>query len=249
MRKIKSERNMKKIKNSINDFYYSWINHPAILEKINKLPAKELKNITSRVKFVVDKIYEEFKVEEKYMYYVNYYDIYELLCVYFSKKNKVLETLEKKAKNDRVSKKIESKNKIDVIENYLGYETAFNNFFNKKADDCLHWMYSSINEILNFYIGRVKDDNVEVLSNRIEQIIKNSDDVYLKIEKNIQVEIVYLNEVLKRIKYAKEHTDIIYSLTPERDKKLRTMIKSSLTRAEKLINLVISEIDNFSVAA
>lgn len=50
---------------------------------------------------------------------------------------------------------------------------------------------------------------------------------------------------MRRIKYAKENVDIIYSIGyKEQYKKLRTMIKSSLTRAEKLMKLVIDEIEN-----
>lgn len=244
MRKIKSERNTKKLKNSIDNFYYSWINHPAITERLKGLSNKEITNITERLKFIVDKLYLDLRVEEKYMYYTNLYNLYELLCIYFMKSNKIIENLEKIAGDKCVSGKIQDKNKLDIIQNYLGYETAFSKFIEKKADDSLHWLYSSLNEILRHYIGRVKNDNVGALSKRMENIIKNSSTIYKRKEFLIQSEIIYLNEILNRIKYARDNVNIIYTLGhEEQDKKLRTIIKSSLTRTGKLINLIIDEIE------
>ena len=79
MRRIKSERNTKKLKNSVNDFYYSWIRHPAINERLKDLSNKEVVNMTGKLKNVVEKLYLDLKVEEKYMYYVNLYNLYELI--------------------------------------------------------------------------------------------------------------------------------------------------------------------------
>lgn len=106
-------------------------------------------------------------------------------------------------------------------------------------------MYSSLSEIVKHYIGRVKDDNINILTKEIEIIIKENYNIYNRNEEQIQKEIIYIDEILRRIKYAKENVDIIYSIGyKEQDKKLRTMIKSSLTRAEKLMKLVIDEIEN-----
>ena len=245
MRKIKSERNTKKLKNSVNDFYYSWIRHPAINERLKDLSNKEVVNMTGKLKNVVEKLYLDLKVEEKYMYYVNLYNLYELICVYFMKKNKLLERLETLTGNKCVSDKIKNKEDIDIIQNYFGYETAFDTFINKKADDTLHWLYSSLSEIVKHYIGRVKDDNINILTKEIEIIIKENYNIYNRNEEQIQKEIIYIDEILRRIKYAKENVNIIYSIGyKEQNKKLRTMIKSSLTRAEKLMKLVIDEIEN-----
>ncbi len=244
LRKIKSERNVKKLKNSVNDFYYSWINHPAIVERLQGLSNKKINSMSDKLKIVVDRLYLELRVEEKYMYYTNLYNIYELICIYFTRKNKIIESLEKITGDKCVSDRIQDKNNLDVIQNYLGYETAFNNFIYRKADDSLHWLYSSLNEILKHYIGRIKDDNVTVLSREMERIIKNNEHIYQRKEYLIRHEITYLDEVLKRIKYARENVNIIYTLGhTEQDKKLRTMTKSSLTRTEKLIQLVIDEIE------
>ena len=60
-------------------------------------------------------------------------------------------------------------------------------------------------------------------------------------------EFRYLNLMLSRLKYAKAHTDIIYSLDEcrkEDDKKTRSMVKSSLTRVEKLLNIILSDIQD-----
>lgn len=102
-----------------------------------------------------------------------------------------------------------------------------------------------MSEIVKHYIGRVKDDNINILTKEIEIIIKENYNIYNRNEEQIQKEIIYIDEILRRIKYAKENVDIIYSIGyKEQDKKLRTMIKSSLTRAEKLMKLVIDEIEN-----
>ena len=245
MRKIKSERNAKKIKNSMNDFYMYYIRHPKFTAFFKNLSNKELERMSDRIKLVVDDMYIKMRVEEKYMYYINLYNLYELICVYFMKKNKLLERLETLTGDKCVSDKIKSKEDIDIIQNYFGYETAFDTFIDKKADDTLHWLYSSLNEIIKHYIGRVKDDNINALTKEIEIIIKENYNIYNRNEEQIQKEIIYIDEILRRIKYAKENVEIIYSVGyKEQDKKLRTMIKSSLTRAEKLMKLVIDEIEN-----
>ena len=88
-------------------------------------------------------------------------------------------------------------------------------------------------------------NNINILTKEIEIIIKENYNIYNRNEEQIQKEIIYIDEILRRIKYAKENVDIIYSIGyKEQDKKLRTMIKSSLTRAEKLMKLVIDEIEN-----
>ena len=50
MRRIKSERNTKKLKNSVNDFYYSWIRHPAINERLKNLSNKRSDKYDRKVK-------------------------------------------------------------------------------------------------------------------------------------------------------------------------------------------------------
>lgn len=81
MRKIKAERNVKKIRNSLNDFYMYWVNHPGIYERLKGLSNKELEKTSQRLKIVVDNLYLKLRVEEKYMFWNNLYNIYELVCI------------------------------------------------------------------------------------------------------------------------------------------------------------------------
>ena len=60
--------------------------------------------MTEKLKTVVEKLYLDLKVEEKYMYYINLYNLYELICVYFMKKNKLLEKFEALTGNKCVSR-------------------------------------------------------------------------------------------------------------------------------------------------
>lgn len=218
--------------------------YPIIAEKLKGLSIKEAVKMSERLKIVIDKCYYSLRVEEKYMYHSNLYEVYEALCIYFMKKNKVLENLEKITGKKWISDKVKDKEELDVIQRYIGYETAFNTFINKKAEDTLHWMHSCLNEIIQFYIGRIKNDNVEALSTEVRNKVKNFEQPYLRKEFEIQNEIDYINNILKGIRYARENIDVIYTLGHEKeDKKLRTMIKSSLTRAENLMKLVIDEIE------
>ena len=125
MRKIKSERNTKKLKNSVDDFYYCWINHPALKERIKTLSNKKMNQITDRLKFIVDRMYLRLRVEEKFMYYINLYNLYEMITIYFQRKNKVIETLEKITDDVCITERIKEKKDLDIIKEFIGYETAF----------------------------------------------------------------------------------------------------------------------------
>lgn len=51
--------------------------------------------------------------------------------------------------------------------------------------------------------------------------------------------------MLTRLKYAKEHVNIIYDIEKEKaeaDKKMRAMVKGTLTRVEKLLNILVQDI-------
>lgn len=245
MRKVKSERSVKKVKNSLDDFYSSWAQYPLIKEKLKKLSNKKAVKTADMLKIVIDKMYYSLRVEEKYMYYTNLYNLYEELCIYFIRHNKVMDIWEKQAYDEKIVEKVKLKYELDTITHRIGYQPAFCKKIQSKIDDSLHWLFSSLHTILKFYIGKVKNDNVTVLSAQMEKIILNSEKIYPREEEKIDKEIAYLNEILVRIKYARENVNIIYSYGMEtQDKKLRTMIKSSLTRVEKLILIIIQEIEN-----
>lgn len=244
MRKIRADRSIKKVRNNLDDFYVYWARYPIIAEKLKGLSNKESITVSENLKVLIDRLYYSLRVEEKYMYHSNLYEVYEALCIYFMKKNKVLENLEKVTGKKWVSDKVKDKEDLDVIQRYIGYETAFNKHINEKADDTLHWLYSCLDKIIKFYLGKIKNDNVRALSAEVKNKVKNFEEPYFRKEIEIQNEIDYINNILKGIKYARENIDVIYTLGYEKeDKKLRTMIKSSLTRAEKLMKLVIDEIE------
>ncbi len=139
MRKIKSERNAKKIKNSMNDFYMYYIRHPKFTSFFKNLSNKELERMSDRIKLVVDDMYIKMRVEEKYMYWNNLSNLYDLLCGYFNRKNRFLELLHKRmGEEEKVNETIEEKKRLDIIKNVIGYETAFSKEIYDKADDCLY---------------------------------------------------------------------------------------------------------------
>lgn len=249
MRKIKSERNIKKLKNSIDDFYLYYIKCPGFAEYFKNLSNKELSKMSSRIKMIVDEVYLKTRIEEKYMYWSNLYNMYELLCAYFNRENRFLKLLDEKLSDKRVSETIEKKNEIDIIKNKLGYETAFNNKIYHKADDCLHWLFVCLNKYIDYYHGRLKNDNPGELAKSVDEIMKKFNLPYEKTEKNIEREINYINNILCRVKYAREHTDVIFSiLHKDYDKKYIKMLKGTLTRVEKLIYLIIDDIESAYVA-
>lgn len=244
MRKIKSERNVKKIRNSMNDFYMYYIKCPGFADYFKNLSNKEIVQISSRIKMIVDSLYLKMKVEEKYMYWSNLYEIYDLLCTYFNRENKFLKLLNEKMNDKKVSEKITKKNEIDIIKNKFGYETAFNNYIYCKSDDCLHWLFVCLNKYIDYYHGRLKNNNPTELSGLVDKELMKLDLPYKRIEENINREINYINNILGRVQYAREHIDLIYSLLyKDYDKKYVKMLKGTLTRVEKLVNLIIDEIE------
>lgn len=236
MRKAGNLRNYKKIKNAVDDdFYMAWLGNERIASKIKNISTKKLNCLTARVKQTVDKTYLLLKVEEKYKYYVNLYLIYELCCFYFDIKNIFIP--EEEMKNIPYK----------VIEKILGYEPFFNKEVYHKANDGLRWLSISLKETKAHYIGAIKKENILGLEKEIKDYISNIELwEYKRDEEGIEREITLINSILLRIKYAREHIDIIYSLNKDfeaEDKKLRTMIKSSLTRIEKPIRTIIGYIE------
>ena len=67
---------------------------------------------------------------------------------------------------------------------------------------------------------------------------------YIRDEEGINREINYINNILSRLKYAKENIDVIFSIMCiDYDKKYKRMLKGTLTRVEKLMDIIISEIE------
>ena len=243
MRKAGNLRNYKKVKNTVDDeFYMSWLGNERLADKVKNLPAKKLNFITERAKQTIDKTYLLLKVEEKYKYYVNLYLLYDMCCLYFNLENGLKKYLEQTLENRE-----EFQATYRDIEKILGYEPIFNQEIYHKASDGLRWLSISLKEIKKHYIGAVKKENIPGLAKEMEDYISNVELwEYKREEDGIDREIAFINMVLLRIKYAREHVDIIYSLNKNfeaEDKKLRTMIKSSLTRIEKPIRTIIGYIE------
>ena len=244
MRKIKADRNAKKIKNSMNDFYMYYIRHPKFTDVFKNLSNKELERMSDRIKLVVDDMYIKMRVEEKYMYWNNLSELYDLLCTYFNRENKFLELLNKRLDEKKVTEKVEKKKEIDVIKNIFGYETAFNKEIYDKADDCLYWLFVCVNKYLDYYHGRLRKDNPSDLAEVVDKIVTDYDLPYKRREEKIIREINYINNILGRVKYARENMNVIFSiLCVDYDKKYIRMLKGVLTRVEKLMDIIISEIE------
>lgn len=240
MRKVKlskEDQKIKKFKNSLSPFYQSWLNHPTVTNAIKGVPKSKIEIATAGLKAIVDKAYLDLNAEGKYEFFAVIYDIYENLTIYFEKENKILNDLNKRK---RIKESTEG-----IIEENLGYEVAFSKEIYKKADDCLHWLYSSTKKLSNDgYLDVLKDGANKRISEIYEKNIKNMNKEYNREENDIQKEIDIMDDFLKRIKYAREKVSVVYKFqSEEEDKKLRAMFKSALTRTEKLINLIIGEIE------
>lgn len=236
MRKANNVRNIKKIKNSTDDFYFAWINHPALINHVKGLSAKELSSVKAKLKKIVDKLYLDLRVEEKYQFYVNLYLLYEICCLYFNRENALKRILDENGKPCQQA--------YPSLSYFLPYEPVFNKSLYAKANDGLFWLENSLKDILKNHIGKVREENLKKLTEEIEDIIKKPDYWgYSRVEKGIEKEIVLINVILARIKYARINIDVIYSFHDEQDKNLRKKIKSSLTRLEKVINTIIGYIE------
>ena len=240
MRKLRSERKNKKIQNSLNEFYLAWLPKEKIKSKIENMSKKELDTFINRSKKVIDFVYLELKIEEKYKYYVNLYILYEICCKYFKINNLLKEYLLKK-------EQIES-DSIASLKLNIYSEVAFNEKTTKKITDGLYWLFCSLKKILENYIGKVKPENVKKLTEEIESYYEETDLLKeyssLLEDKKIKNEIYLLEIMYSRINYAKKNIDLIYSLDKKReaeDEKLKKLIKQSLDRIEKSLECIVKD--------
>lgn len=231
MRKIKSDRKIQQFKNKLGDFYDRWICPEFHITEIEKMTDKEMDKKINLLKKAVDITYFELKAEDKYMYYCNLYYLYEMLCIYFQKENIFCK-----------KRNIEPDDKQTSIEKF-GYEPVFSEKIDKKVEDSLHWLSCSLFKLIKKYSVVVKDYKklMKFIEDRIEKSPKNID---IKIN-GLNKEIIYIDKMITRIKFAKKNINIIYSLeekNTKNDKKTRAMIKGSLTRIEKLLNILVQDI-------
>ena len=226
MRKIKSERKEKKFKNSLDSFYEKWAEMYNI-EDYTKMSNKKVNKISENLKRRIDMDYIKFRIDEKFMYYLNLYKLYEMVCIYFEVHNKFMEKY-KVTPDD-----------TETIQEKLGYEVAFSETVKRKVKDLTHWFASTLEIIKKEFVVIPRDNNF--LYNNIEKIIKTSKLNFFSENENInEKEKEFLNNILIRLEYSRRNIDVIYGHWKEgEDKKLRTMIKSSLTKVENTINLVL----------
>lgn len=242
MRKIKKDRNIKKINNSLDNFYRSWLDDDYVYQLVQKLSNKKQKIVTANLKKIVDVAYEELRVEDKHEYYTNLYNIYYMIINYLQKDDEVAKAINK---TGRIKEHLRE-NTEDAIKLFFKYEPVIiDKKILSKLDECLHWLVIVINMIVkNGYIGALKNISGNDINTRLERKILSLESVYKRQEEEIQLEINYLDEILKRVKFAREHIGIIYSIgKDELDKKIKTTIKSALTRTEKAINMIINDIE------
>lgn len=231
MRKIKVDRKIQKFENLLGDFYCKWVIPVQHMDEIEKMTDKEIRRKVEDLKLAVELVYTKLRADEKYMYYVNLYYLYEMLCNYFQKDNIVA-----------IKRNMEPE-KYEGIEKQFGYEPVFSKELNKKADDCLHWLSCTIFRLLEKYSVCPKDN--KSLAECIEDKIIRLPLTIIKRTNIYGEEFRYLNLMFSRLEYAKRHTDVVYSLDEcrkEEDKKTRTMLKSSLTRAEKILNVILNDV-------
>lgn len=242
MRKIRQDREKKKLNNSLDDFYRNWLSDEYVYGLAKNLSNKRAKILTSNLKKIVDVAYVELRVEDKHEYYTNLYNIYDMLVTYLQRDDEIAKAINESGRY----KQHLTENMGDTIKYFFNYEPVIvgKNII-KKMDDCLYWLVVGINMIIkNGYIGALKNTDGREINRRLERKISSAEKIYTRKEKDIQLEIDYLDEILKRIKFARKHIGIIYSMSKdELDKKIKTVIKGALTRTEKAVNLIINEIE------
>ncbi len=231
MRKIKSDRKVQQFKNKLGSFYEHWICPELHVAEIEKMTDKEMNKKITLLKRAVDITYFELRAEEKYMYYCNLYYLHEMLCIYFQKENQFC-----KKRNAEPDDRQTPQEKF-------GYEPAFSKEVHRKAEDSLHWLSCCLFKLIKKYSVVVKD--YKGLMGVIEGIIFKSPKNIKKEIDGLNDEIAYIDKMLTRLKYAKEHVNIIYDIEKEKaeaDKKMRAMVKGTLTRVEKLLNILVQDI-------
>lgn len=225
MRKIKNDRNKKKLNNSLDNFYEQWAKVYNLQKDFSKMSNKEITKVTNNLKRQIDFDYIRLRVDEKFMYFINLYKIYEMICIYFEIPNKFLK------KYDVIP------DDNETIEEKLGYEVAFSNKVKVKSNDIAHWLFSTL-EIIKKYYSVIPRDST-FLQDNIEKIIITSE---LKLVKqNIEIkEKNILNTILIRVEYSRRNIDVIFGCVHlGKDKILRKMIKSCLTKVEHTLNLIM----------
>ena len=227
MRKTKTNRAYKKLNRTIgDDFYSAWLKAYGEIENISDVSNKRMGSISEDIKKQIDKDYIRLRVDEKFIFYLNFYKFYEDLTTYFEQSNEFAE-----------------KHGVDPIddtniEKILGYEVAFSKKLLSKAGHCLKWFYTTLLRLKKHYGVLPKD--MQLCFQEMKSIVKEKDKHCIILTGTFEKECNFLNGLLIRIKYIRDHIDVIYGMPdPEFDKKTRAMIKNCATQAENTIKIIL----------
>lgn len=237
MRCAKNEKNKIKIKNNFNDFYLSWIDDPNLTKKFNELSKIQIKNVTSTIKREIDYMYEAYKIEEKYIYYINLYKMYETLYRYFNVRTFLYKKTQKKYSVKEMEKYAEEDFK-NSPEQLFGYEVAFSKKLSIKINDSLHWLSVFIEKFYLLYVMPLKksDTSSKLCKEFITRMRALPDNFSFCHSKELKKKAELINEVFGHIEYARNNIDVIYSGQLNTDKKVIKIGKSTLTKIEKIMN-------------
>lgn len=240
MRRSRNEKNRKKFKNNFDDYHLEWMEKPDIANNLGELSGKQIRNISSMLKRKIDYIYDNFKVEEKYIYHANLFYMYETLERYFGIHTFLYKKSLKNSSPEEIKKRIEE-DLINSPENVFGYEVAFSKKMTTKITDALHWFSVFFQKYTKLYVMPLKnqDKTGKKLCDIFMDRINSKKPVFeFKGSKELEKEAEFINDILNQIQYARENLNLLFCGFPETDKKVTKIAKSALTKVEKVMNIL-----------
>ncbi len=240
MRHSRNEKTKKKFKNNFDDYHLQWMKNPNITGNLGKLSGKQVKSISSILKKQMDYIYDNFKVEEKYIYQANLFHMYETLYRYFG----IHTFLYKKSLKNASPKEMEKMIEEDLInspENIFGYEVAFSKKFTIKINDALHWLSVFLQKYTLLYVMTLKNSDKtgkELCGIFVDRINSRAPVFEFNGNKELEKEAELINNILVQVQYARENLNLLFCGFPETDKKMTKIGKSALTKIEKIMNIL-----------
>lgn len=240
MRRSRNEKTRKKFKSNFDDYHLEWMKKPDISRNLGELSNKQIKSISSMLKYQINSIYEDYKVEEKYIYQLNLYHIYETLYRYFGIYTFLYRETQKKYSPEEQIKNVEEDLRHSP-EKIFGYEVAFSKKFTTKVNDALHWFSVFLKKYTLIYVMPLKDKkntSLRLCDTFIQRINSRTTDFQFNGNKELEKEAELINNVLVQVQYARENLNLLFCGFPETDKKITKIAKSALTKIEKVMNIL-----------
>lgn len=240
MRRSRNEKTRKKFRNNFDDYHLEWMEKPNISKNLNKLSNKQVKNISSMLKNQMDYIYDNFKVEEKYIYQANLFYMYETLYCYFGIHTFLYKKLLKTSSPKEIEKRMEE-DLINSPKNMFGYEVAFSKKMTIKITDALHWFSVFLQKYTKLYVMPLKNHNEtgkKLCDTFVDRINSMTPVFEFNRNKELKKEAELINNVLVQVQYARENLNLLFCGFPETDKKITKIAKSALTKIEKIMNIL-----------